>query len=283
MNVDLSAGAERGACASAPASARCCWSRKASRTSSSRTSRPILRQADLQTALHGKDFLPLAGEYTGAEVLKGMRAFLEHYGRIDGARADAARRRRCAARRSIAAAPARRGRSALADDVHGRPPGFCTGCPERPIFSAMKLVERELGAASRQRRHRLPPVLDPAAVPPRQHDDGLRPRHGRRVGLQHAGTPASARSRVMGDGGFWHNGLTSGVANAVFNRSDNLTIVVDNNYTSATGGQDLLSSKAREPDAQHRPRDRAGGARRRRQVGPHLDAAPTTSPACATR
>ena len=33
----------------------------------------------------------------------------------------------------------------LADVVHGRPPGFCTGCPERPIFSAMKLVERELG------------------------------------------------------------------------------------------------------------------------------------------
>jgi indolepyruvate ferredoxin oxidoreductase alpha subunit len=48
----------------------------------------------------------------------------------------------------------------------------------------------------------------------------------------------------MGDGGFWHNGLTSGVANAVFNKSDNLTIVVDNNYTSATGGQDILSSHA---------------------------------------
>jgi indolepyruvate ferredoxin oxidoreductase alpha subunit len=52
---------------------------------------------------------------------------------------------------------------------------------------------------------------------------------------------------VMGDGGFWHNGLTSGIANAVFNRSDNLTIVVDNNYTSATGGQDILSSTAQNP------------------------------------
>jgi indolepyruvate ferredoxin oxidoreductase alpha subunit len=48
----------------------------------------------------------------------------------------------------------------------------------------------------------------------------------------------------MGDGGLWHNGLTSGIANAVFNRSDNLTIVVDNSYTSATGGQDILSSTA---------------------------------------
>ena len=48
----------------------------------------------------------------------------------------------------------------------------------------------------------------------------------------------------MGDGGFWHNGLTSGIANAVFNKSDNLTLIVDNNYTAATGGQDILSSRA---------------------------------------
>ena len=87
----------------------------------------------------------------------------------------------------------------------------------------------------------------------------------------------------MGDGGFWHNGLTSGIANAVFNRSDNLTIVVDNNYTSATGGQDILSSTAHEPDAQHRPCDRAGGARRRREVGAHDAPHLRRRPACATR
>jgi indolepyruvate ferredoxin oxidoreductase alpha subunit len=57
--------------------------------------------------------------------------------------------------------------------------------------------------------------------------------------------PASKRAiAMMGDGGFWHNGLTSGIANSVFNKSDNLTIVVDNNYTSATGGQDIPSSTA---------------------------------------
>ena len=57
--------------------------------------------------------------------------------------------------------------------------------------------------------------------------------------------PAGKRAiSMMGDGGFWHNGLTSGVANAVFNKSDNLTIIVDNHYTSATGGQDILSSTA---------------------------------------
>ena len=48
----------------------------------------------------------------------------------------------------------------------------------------------------------------------------------------------------LGDGGFWHNGLTSSIGNAVFNKSDNVTIIVDNGYTSATGGQDILSSYA---------------------------------------
>mgnify|MGYP000076617207 CR=1 FL=1 len=32
---------------------------------------------------------------------------------------------------------------------------------------------------------------------------------------------------VMGDGGFWHNGLTSSVGNAVFNKSDNVIVIVD--------------------------------------------------------
>jgi indolepyruvate ferredoxin oxidoreductase alpha subunit len=49
---------------------------------------------------------------------------------------------------------------------------------------------------------------------------------------------------VMGDGGFWHNGLTSGIGNAVFNRHDNLTVIIDNGYSAATGGQDIPSSRA---------------------------------------
>jgi indolepyruvate ferredoxin oxidoreductase alpha subunit len=58
----------------------------------------------------------------------------------------------------------------------------------------------------------------------------------------------SARTiSIMGDGGFWHNGLTSGVGNAVFNQSDSVLVVVDNSYTAATGGQDILSSAAANP------------------------------------
>jgi indolepyruvate ferredoxin oxidoreductase alpha subunit len=49
---------------------------------------------------------------------------------------------------------------------------------------------------------------------------------------------------VMGDGGFWHNGLASSVGNAVFNKHDGVILIVDNHYAAATGGQDILSSRA---------------------------------------
>jgi indolepyruvate ferredoxin oxidoreductase alpha subunit len=65
------------------------------------------------------------------------------------------------------------------------------------------------------------------------------------AGASAFGTDGGKRAvAVMGDGGFWHNGLTSGIGNAVFNKHDDLTVVVDNGYSAATGGQDILSSRA---------------------------------------
>jgi indolepyruvate ferredoxin oxidoreductase alpha subunit len=52
---------------------------------------------------------------------------------------------------------------------------------------------------------------------------------------------------VMGDGGFWHNGLVNGVGNAVFNKHDGVVLLIDNHYSAATGGQDILSSRADNP------------------------------------
>jgi indolepyruvate ferredoxin oxidoreductase alpha subunit len=49
---------------------------------------------------------------------------------------------------------------------------------------------------------------------------------------------------VLGDGGFWHNGLASSVGNAIFNKHDGVTLIVDNYYSAATGGQDIPSSRA---------------------------------------
>ena len=38
---------------------------------------------------------------------------------------------------------------------------------------------------------------------------------------------------VLGDGGFWHNGLLSSIGNAVFNKNGNIHIIVDNGYSAA--------------------------------------------------
>jgi indolepyruvate ferredoxin oxidoreductase alpha subunit len=207
----------------------------------------ILRQAGSATVLHGKDMLPVAGEYTAAELLKGARAFCERYERLAPLPVPAPVRKVIPLKEVAAigvdaapepAAPS----SALAEVVHARPPGFCTGCPERPIFSAMKLVERELGAhhVSADIGCHLFSILPPFNIGNTTMGYGLGG-----AGAAALNAPAGKRAiSMMGDGGFWHNGLTSGVANAVFNKSDNLTIIVDNNYTSATGGQDILSSNA---------------------------------------
>ena len=85
--------------------------------------------------------------------------------------------------------------------------------------------------------------------------------------------PAGKRAiALIGDGGFWHNGLTSSVGNAVFNKSDNVLIVVDNGYSAATGGQDVLSSTADNLMRSTQQPDREGGARRRRRLGAHAHA-----------
>ena len=52
---------------------------------------------------------------------------------------------------------------------------------------------------------------------------------------------------VIGDGGFWHNGLSTSIANAVYNKQDGVIMVVDNFYSAATGGQDIPSSRALNP------------------------------------
>ncbi len=44
---------------------------------------------------------------------------------------------------------------------------------------------------------------------------------------------------IMGDGGFWHNGLLSGAASNLLNKGDGVLVVMKNGYTSATGTQDI--------------------------------------------
>ena len=106
----------------------------------------------------------------------------------------------------------------------------------------MKLVERELGAhhVSCDIGCHLFSVLPPFNIGNSTMGYGLGGAGAAALNVA-AGKRAIA---LVGDGGFWHNGLVSSVGNAVFNKSDNVMIVVDNGYSAATGGQDVLSSAA---------------------------------------
>ncbi|CAG1013738.1 MAG: indolepyruvate ferredoxin oxidoreductase subunit alpha [Rhizobiaceae bacterium] len=191
----------------------------------------ILYKAGSRVSLHGKDVLPMAGEYTGKVMLDGVEAFLR---KADPNLLPA--QRRAPNRQETAAIPD------LSKTVPIRPPGFCTGCPERPIFAALKLTEKARG------KHQIAgdigchlfACLPPFEIGGSTMGYGLGPASN--AAFDGGGEKRSIS--IIGDGGFWHNGLSSSVGNAVYNKSDSVIVVVDNFYSAATGGQDVLSSRA---------------------------------------
>lgn len=201
----------------------------------------MLYKAGRRVTLEGKGRLPMAGEYTGQVMVDGLGAFFEAHapGLLPVAK--------------VATNEAPVPIPDLAQVLPGRPPGFCTGCPERPIFAATKLVQEELGPhhiASDIGCH-LFSIMPPFDLGATTMGYGLGPAS---AAAFHNDRKDGKRSiSFVGDGGFWHNGLTSSIGNAVFNKNDGVIIIVDNFYSSATGGQDILSSRAanRSKSTQH--------------------------------
>ncbi|MEI6303334.1 MAG: indolepyruvate ferredoxin oxidoreductase subunit alpha [Betaproteobacteria bacterium] len=177
---------------------------------------------------------PLAGEYTGETVLNGVARFVEAAAPrgLDLSAVRATYERLVSSKKKAA--------DMLGVPVPARPPGFCVGCPERPVFSAMKLVERDQGKLhiSADIGCHLFSTLPPFNIGNTVLGYGLG------LASNSAIDPLFSRRTVtiMGDGGFWHNGLTSGIANSVFNRDDGILVIMKNGYTSATGTQNIPSS-----------------------------------------
>ena len=203
-----------------------------------------LREGDVQTKVIGKKVLPLAGEYTADVILRGLAKFL------DGAVPRGVDLEAVSRVVADAIAPGERSRQLIGASLPQRPPGFCTGCPERPVFAAMKLVQKRVGqfhVAADIGCHSF------ATLPPFNMGSSIL---GYGLGLSSAaavgGLFGGKRTiTVMGDGGFWHNGLSTGVTAALQNKTDGVLLVMDNGYTSATGQQHVLSSRVGDRD---RPR-----------------------------
>jgi indolepyruvate ferredoxin oxidoreductase alpha subunit len=213
----------------------------------------ILRRNDVQTRVCGKDVLPMAGEYTGAVVRQGIRDFLARW---------------CPrALPATAPTPVPAG-TALQGQVPMRPPGMCTGCPERPLFTAMKLLERETGPlqVSADIGCHSFATLAPFNLGNTITGYGLGPSSASALNVPHARRAIS----LIGDGGFWHNGLSTGISNAVENEHDGVIVIVDNGYSAATGGQWIPNSRAEAKNRHYRisivDAVKAVGARWVRQV-----------------
>ena len=197
----------------------------------------FLRRRDINTALHGKDMLPSGGEYTVEVIASGLALFVAKYAAdIDAASANdwlqGNAERRTAVGQQI--------EKHLSQALPVRPPGFCIGCPERPVFSALKLAQQDVG-----------PVHIAADIgchafgtfAPFSFGHSILG-YGMSLASRAGVSPMMARRTlsIMGDGGFWHNGLLTGVQSALFNGDDAVLLIFKNGYTSATGTQDIIST-----------------------------------------
>ncbi|NOZ42550.1 MAG: indolepyruvate ferredoxin oxidoreductase subunit alpha [Alphaproteobacteria bacterium] len=194
----------------------------------------IFNDAALTCRISGKDVLPAFGEYSGQVTKDGIKAFLEKY-RPDLITTDATAGALASLKPTAEALTA-----AMAAAVPPRPPGLCTGCPERPFFAAMKMLKKDYGEIhiSADIGCNSFGTLPPFQIGNTIMGYGL----GAASSSAFSSVPGQRAIAIMGDGGFWHNGLTTGIVSAVYNNSDNVFIIIDNGYTAATGGQYIPSS-----------------------------------------
>ncbi len=196
----------------------------------------VLRRARVGADLHGKDVMHMAGDYNVESLVRGLTRFLaQHAPQLSTASGaawvSAIQRSKEKAAELLGALPM-------------RPPTFCTGCPERPVFSAMKLVAQDIG-----RPHVSMDVgchcfgsFEPFSQGNTLLGYGMSLASAAGVGPMSSRRPVA----IMGDGGFWHNGLLSGVASNLMNKGDGVLVIMKNGYASATGTQELISSPTEE-------------------------------------
>jgi indolepyruvate ferredoxin oxidoreductase alpha subunit len=197
----------------------------------------LLRRRAVDTPLHGKDFLPQGGEYSAEVMAQGLLPFVQRYlpqhaaahATQDWLQANAKRRTQVS-----------QTLQALGQALPPRPPSFCIGCPERPVFSALKLAQQDIGPV-----HVAADIGCHAFGTFEPFSSGHTILgYGMSLASRAGVSPAMQRRvlSVMGDGGFWHNGLLTGVQSALFNGDDAVLLIFKNGYTSATGTQDIIST-----------------------------------------
>jgi indolepyruvate ferredoxin oxidoreductase alpha subunit len=111
-----------------------------------------------------------------------------------------------------------------------RPPVLCAGCPHRPVYYMLKkyglVVDSDIGCYAL------------AVLPPIATTDTLGCM-GASIGVAHGINKAGIEERAVatiGDSTLWHAGMP-GLLNVVYNKSNTVTLILDNLTTAMTGHQ----------------------------------------------
>ncbi len=115
-------------------------------------------------------------------------------------------------------------------EVPPRPPVLCPGCPHRSVFHVLN--KRKVPVAGDIGCYTLGLVPPLSAI----HTCGCM---GAGIGVAHGAAQAGIGERmvaVIGDSTFFHTGLPA-LANVAYNRSNVITIILDNRITGMTGHQ----------------------------------------------
>jgi indolepyruvate ferredoxin oxidoreductase alpha subunit len=118
------------------------------------------------------------------------------------------------------------------DPVLPRPPVLCAGCPHRGLFVALR--KNKVYTAGDIGCYTL------GALPPLEQIDTclcMGASIGHAFGIEKAGKTKKKTVALLGDSTFLHSGITA-LANVVYNKGTQVTIIADNRITAMTGGQD---------------------------------------------
>ncbi|MEI8216620.1 MAG: indolepyruvate ferredoxin oxidoreductase subunit alpha [Eubacteriales bacterium] len=143
----------------------------------------------------------------------------------------------------------------LATDLKAvsRPPTMCAGCPHRGFFHVLSkrknvMISGDIGCYT---LGSAPPLsaMDTCICMGASVSAG----HGAAVAFKRAGEDTRVVS-VIGDSTFFHSGIT-GLVNVVYNKSNEVTVILDNRITGMTGHQEnpgtgytLMGEQAHQTD-----------------------------------
>ncbi|PYB68070.1 indolepyruvate ferredoxin oxidoreductase subunit alpha [Thermoplasma sp. Kam2015] len=169
----------------------------------------ILAKHGILAEFHGKDLIPMEGEMTFEKLKTGLYEFL-------GVQYHAA--------------------EFQDEPLTPRPPALCPGCPHRSSFFDIK---KGLSRISMQNTYFSGDIgcYTLGALPPFREQDSAT-NMGSSLGISNGVFRSTGQVPVaiIGDSTFFHSGM-EGIANAVYNHTAEVIVVLDNRSTAMTGQQ----------------------------------------------